>query len=151
MVAAGAEHNAVPDSCVLTVDRRLIPGETHEAVHAELEGLATDAVAAHRGIEAEVVPVHHRFEAAEVPTESPFIDVVKRAVNAVTGEPGTIVGTPYGSDVRNLVNDARMEAITFGAGDVALCHCADEHQSLEELRQASLVLTLVSMELLATG
>ena len=151
MVSAGAEHNAIPDSCVLTVDRRLIPGETHDAVHGELERLVADAVAAHDGIGAEVVPVHHRFEAAEVATESPFIDVVKRAVNDVTGEPGTIVGTPYGSDVRNLVNDARMEAITFGAGDVALCHCTDEHQSLEALRQATLVLTLVAMELLATG
>ena len=151
MLAAGAEHNAIPDSCVLTVDRRLIPGETHDAVHGELQKLVSDAVAGHRGITAEVTPVHHRFEAAEVPADSQFIEVMKRTVNHVTGEPATITGTPYGSDVRNLVNDARMEAITFGAGDVALCHCADEHQSLEALRQATLVLTLVAIELLATG
>ncbi len=44
-----------------------------------------------------------------------------------------IFGTPYGSDVRNLVNDARMEAITFGAGDISLCHCPDERQSLDQL------------------
>jgi succinyl-diaminopimelate desuccinylase len=151
MISGGAEHNAVPDSCTLTVDRRLIPGETHEDVHRELERLVGDAVAGHRGIGAEVVPVHHRFEAAEVATESPFIDLVKRAVNDVTGKPAAIVGTPFGSDVRNLVNDAGMEAITFGAGDVALCHCADEHQSLDALRQATLVLTLVAMDLLTTG
>jgi succinyl-diaminopimelate desuccinylase len=148
MVSAGAQHNAVPDSCVLTVDRRLIPGETHDEVHGELSGLVTDAVAGHRGISGEVMPVHHRFEAAEVPAESPFIEVAKRAVSEVTGRPPQIFGTPYGSDVRNLVNDARMEAITFGAGDVAQCHCADEHQSLDALRQATLALVLISIELL---
>jgi succinyl-diaminopimelate desuccinylase len=150
MVSAGAEHNAVPDTCVLTVDRRLIPGETHDAVHGELHRLVSDAVGAQRSLSAEVIPVHHGFEPAEVPTESPFIEAVDRAVNEVTGKPGEIIGTPYGSDVRNLVNDARMEAITFGAGDVALCHCADERQSLAELRQATLVLALTSIDLLAS-
>ena len=70
------------------VDRRLIPGETHEAVHRELQRLATDAVGGHRAISAEVIPIHHRFEPAEVPTESPFIDVVGRAVHEVTGRAG---------------------------------------------------------------
>ncbi len=151
MVQAGAEHNAIPDSCKLTVDRRVIPGETHETVRAELDSLVGEAVSGHNGIRAEVTPIHHAFEAAEVPANSPFIDVVQSAVREVTGEPGTIVGTPYGSDVRNLVNDARMEAITFGAGDVALCHCADEHQSLEALRQATLVMTVAAFELLTNG
>ena len=40
------------------------------------------------------------------------------------------------------------EAITFGAGDVALCHCPDERQSLEQLEQATKVLTLVALDLL---
>lgn len=150
MVSSGVEHNAVPDSCVLTVDRRLIPGETHDAIHGELHRLVADAIGGHRSIQAEVVPIHHRFEAAEVPAESPFIELVERAVNDVTGEPGEIVGTPYGSDVRNLVNDAQMEAITFGAGELSLCHCPDEHQPLVALRHAALVMTLVSIDLLAT-
>jgi succinyl-diaminopimelate desuccinylase len=151
MLSAGAEHNAVPDSCEVTVDRRLIPGETHEAVHAELTSLARDAVGAHRGLSAEVIPIHHPFEAAEVPSESSFIEIVGRAVKEVTDKRSEIVGTPYGSDVRNLVNDAGMEAITFGAGDVAMCHCPDERQSLEALRQATIVMALVAHDLLAAG
>jgi succinyl-diaminopimelate desuccinylase len=151
MASAGAEHNAIPDTCVLTVDRRVIPGETHDQVHRELDALVTRAVEAHEGIRAEVVPIRHGFEPAEVPSESPFIDVVKRAVQEVTGQPGRIAGTAFGSDVRNLVNDAGMEAITFGAGNAALCHCTDEHQSLDALHQATLVLTLVAIELLTGG
>jgi succinyl-diaminopimelate desuccinylase len=149
MLSAGAEHNAVPDGCELTVDRRLIPGESHETIHSDLQSLVADAVAAHPDVTAEVNPIHHPFEAAEVPTKSPFITVVDKAVQEVTGEPGRITGTPYGSDVRNLVNDAEMEAITFGAGEVALCHCPDERQSLDALKQATTVMALVAIDLLA--
>ncbi|MFN8161750.1 MAG: M20 family metallopeptidase [Solirubrobacterales bacterium] len=151
MVSAGAEHNAVPDTCEVTVDRRLIPGETREMVHGELRGLVAAAVNGAAGVKASVEEIHHPFEPAEVPSESPFIDTVDRAVRQVTGEPGRIIGTPYGSDVRNLVNDAGMEAITFGAGNVSMCHCADERQSVESLRQATIVMALVAADLLIPG
>jgi succinyl-diaminopimelate desuccinylase len=151
MVEAGAEHNAIPDGCELTIDRRMIPGETNERVENEIRKLVTDAVAGHDGISAELVPLYHPFEAAEIPSESPFIETIGRAVSEVTGEPAEIFGTPYGSDVRNLVNDAKMEAITFGAGEISLCHCPDERQSLEQLRQAATVMTMVAIELLAVA
>ena len=149
MVSGGAEHNAISDGCVLTVDRRMIPGETHEDVEGEIRSLVMDAIAGHSGISAQVEPIHHPFEAAEIPTESPFIATVDRAVTEVTGCKPRIFGTPYGSDVRNLVNDAEMEAITFGAGDVSLCHCPDERQSLEQLHQAATAMTRVAVELLS--
>jgi len=151
MLSAGAEHNAIPDACVLTVDRRMIPGEKHDVIGRELQQVVRDAVSGHRDISAELTPIHRGFEPAEVPAESPFIEVVGRAVKSVTGERGKIIGTPYGSDVRNLVNDAGIEAITFGPGDMALMHCADERQALDELRHASCVMTLVAVELLSTG
>lgn len=148
MLSAGAEHNAVADSCEVTVDRRLLPGESHAAVLAELLKVASGAVAGHHGVAAEVSPIHHPFEPAEVPPNSPFIQLAKRAVLEVTDAPARMYGTPYGSDVRNLVNDAGMEAITFGAGDVAECHCPDEHLPLEELRLATLVLKRIASDLL---
>ena len=72
-------------------------------------------------------------------------------MSEVTGEPAEIFGTPYGSDVRNLVNDAKMEAITFGAGDISLCHCPDERQSLEQLRKAATVMTMVAIDVLGAA
>jgi succinyl-diaminopimelate desuccinylase len=151
MVKAGAEHNAIPDGCELTIDRRMIPGETNEGVEEEIRKLVTDAIAAHNGISAELEPIHYPFEAAEVRAESTFIETVGRVVSEVTGSPAAIIGTPYGSDVRNLVNDAKMEAITFGAGDISLCHCPDERQSLQQLRQAATVMTMVAMDMLGAA
>ena len=150
MMAAGAQHNAVPDTCELTVDRRLIPGEDLATVRDELHALVSEAIGQHPGLTADLIQIHLPFEAAEVPSVSPFIQLVQRTVHEITGSSSQIFGTPYGSDVRNLVNDAGMEAITFGAGDVSMCHCPDEHQSLEELHQAAMVLLRVATELLIT-
>jgi succinyl-diaminopimelate desuccinylase len=66
----------------------------------------------------------------------------------VSGIAPAITGTPYGSDVRNLVNDGGIEAITFGPGNVAECHCADERVSMAEVRDAALVTAKVTAELL---
>ena len=147
MISGGAEHNAVPDSCELTIDRRLIPGEiprlgrggaAHAGCRADRSTPRPDGRSAHdpppvrAGRGARPERVHRRRQVAPC-TRSPALARPDR-------------GTPYGSDVRNLVNDAGMEAITFGAGDVSMCHCPDERQSLEELRQATLVMARVATE-----
>jgi succinyl-diaminopimelate desuccinylase len=73
---------------------------------------------------------------------------VLAAVEDVTGSRTEIWGTPYASDVRNLVNDAGMEAITFGPGDASECHCPNERVSIQQLRHAALVTAKVAADVL---
>lgn len=149
MIRAGVQQNAVPDVCELVVDRRLLPGDTPEAVLRELEEIVAGVLRPQDGIAGTVELYHHPFAPAEIPADSPLVARMLDAVEAVTGRRPPLVGTPYGSDVRNLVNDAGMEAVTFGPGDVSGAHCPDEHLSLSELRQAALVITKVAVDLLA--
>lgn len=139
-VRAGIEHNAIPDVAEVTVDRRMIPGETPKGVHAELTRLVTDALASDH-YEWSVQQLHHAFQPVEIDPASPLALETQRIAQSETGAPVPIVGTPYGSDVRNLVHDAGMEAITFGAGDVSLCHCPNEHLPIADLQTAATVIT----------
>ena len=82
-------------------------------------------------------------------TAAAFPRRVAAAVQGVTGEMGEIVGTAYSSDVHNLVNDAGMEAITFGPGNVAECHCANERVAVDQLGDAAAVIARVATDLLA--
>jgi succinyl-diaminopimelate desuccinylase len=148
MVRAGVQHNAIPDSAEIVVDRRLLPGETPEQVARELEALADEAGCRSGGFSCRIEPLHHAFVPAEVPSDSPFVSTVRTAAELITGGPAEIIGTPYGCDVRNLVHEAGMEAITFGPGDPAACHCIDEHLATSELAKAALVLAKVAMDLL---
>jgi succinyl-diaminopimelate desuccinylase len=148
-VRAGVEHNAVPDVCEVVVDRRMLPGETPEAVRDELAELTRDALSSGAPhLEWSIAPLHHPFRPVEI---SPDSDRVRSLVAIAEHESGRsipVVGTPYGSDVRNLVHDGGIEAVTFGAGDVRGCHCPDEHLPVTELRLAATIITAFAADML---
>jgi succinyl-diaminopimelate desuccinylase len=148
VVRGGVKENAVADWCDLSLDRRLLPGETVEGERAELarrlDALRADDPAF--AFELDVIP--HPFEPAEIDPGSAFAVRVADAVGEVTGARPEPWGTPFASDVRNLVNDAGIEAVTFGPGDVAECHCPNERVSLQELERAALVLAKIAVDVL---
>jgi succinyl-diaminopimelate desuccinylase len=148
VVRAGIKENAVADHCDLLLDRRLIPGETIEGERAELERRLSALGDDDPDFSCEVTSFEFGFEPAEIPADSRFAAIVADAVKDVTGTRGEIWGTPYASDVRNLVNDAGMEAVTFGPGNVAECHCANERVSMAQVRQAAEVIARVAREVL---
>ena len=149
MAKAGVEQNMLPDQVELTVDRRLLPGETSGQVLQELIGVVGDLREESGVVSLAVEPCLGAFEPSQISADSPLVKVAARAVEEVTGRRPSLIGTPYGSDVRNLINDAGMVAITLGPGDVELCHCADERVPIAEVRQAAAVLTKVACDLLA--
>ena len=149
LVQAGVKENAVPDYTEITVDRRLIPGES---IQSELELLTAHLQRVkdrEPAFDFDVRVWENAFEPAEIPTDSAFAAQMVETVSAVTGEPCEIYGTPYSSDVRNLVNDAGMEAITFGAGNVAECHCPNERVSLQQVEHAALATAKIATDLLS--
>jgi succinyl-diaminopimelate desuccinylase len=140
----GVKENAVADSVELFLDRRLLPGETVEAELADLRlrlGRIPD-------LDFTIEVVGLPFEAAEIDHDSGWALQVAEAVGRLTDRPAQVMGTPFASDVRNLVNDAGIEAVTFGPGNVAECHCVDERVAISELCDAAAVIASLSRDLL---
>jgi acetylornithine deacetylase/succinyl-diaminopimelate desuccinylase-like protein len=95
--------------------------------------------------------LEHMFPAlagAEIPADAPLARLVVDAAAAVTGSTPEIYGSPFGSDVRNLVGDAGMQALTFGPGDVTEAHSVDERIELRQMREAAVTVALVARRLL---
>jgi acetylornithine deacetylase/succinyl-diaminopimelate desuccinylase-like protein len=126
----------------------MVPGETHASVTQELRELVEGVETDHPGLTLNLADLHLPFEPSETPADTPFVRLAAAAVEQVTGEPARTYGTPYGSDVRNLINDAGMEAITLGAGDVRLAHSPDERIELRELEQSVDILLSIASRLL---
>lgn len=148
VVRGGVKENSVADYCELLLDRRLLPGET---IEGELDAMRRRFEAikgADPDFDFEIESFEHAFAPAEIPTDSPFAGRVVEAVERVTGGRPEICGTPYASDVRTLVNDAGIEAVTFGPGNVAECHCVDERVAIAEVEGAARVLDKVARGLL---
>lgn len=148
VVQGGVTPNAVSDFMDLYVDRRLIPGETVDGELREVTERVLAARPAESEVEVEVSVAYNRFEPAEISVEAPLVEQMVRSVERVTGSPGEVYGAPFSSDVRNLVNDAGIDAVNFGPGNVTECHCADERVELEQLATAACVLADVASELL---
>jgi succinyl-diaminopimelate desuccinylase len=148
MIHSGVAENAVPDTCDLFFDRRLIPGETVRGELADLDTRLAVVRERYPEIGLTVEALNYPYAPAEIGDNSPFAHRVLSVFEAVTGRPTEIWGAPFASDVRNLVNDAGIEAITFGPGNVAECHCADERVATAELEDAARVIARVAEDML---
>jgi acetylornithine deacetylase len=139
MIEGGQGPNTVPARCVMTFDRRTLPGETGEDAWREID-------AAVRGF-AENLP-----EGAAITMHPPFIDSVSMEVAptaAITeaaraacrqhGLPDGIVGVPYGSDATKLTA-VGVPTIIFGPGSIDQAHTADEFVPVAEVTTAARVL-----------
>ena len=98
MISGGKVHNQVPGECVITVDRRTIPGETKEIVLKEIKE-QIDKVLEKKSYEL----MNIFYEPANItPRDSPFIKTVSETVRDVLKiEPEFYVG-------RGGVTDARF-------------------------------------------
>lgn len=85
LIAGGVELSTYPDRCLLDIERRTIPGETREAIEAELAGLLDRAREALPGLEVELRMgiERHPFEI------DPAHQLVAIAAAAVAREMGT--------------------------------------------------------------
>lgn len=148
VLRAGVKENAVADSCELFLDRRLLPGESVDGELSDLRERLGRLAQDRPELDVEIAHSGIPFEAAEIPRTSSFAAEVAGIVGELTGRSTDVWGTPFSSDVRNLVNDAGIEAVTFGPGNVAECHCVDERVALEELRDAARVTATVARRML---
>lgn len=146
-VRAGEKHNHIAGQCELTVDRRLLPGESIEQVQLELQALLDTLKQQIPEVSYELALLRVN-EPAEIPSDHPLVHLIAQAATRVTEQAPSIWGPPYGSDVRNYILDAGIPAVNFGPGDFKVCHTPHEHVSLAELSQFSQVLAEVIHDLL---
>jgi succinyl-diaminopimelate desuccinylase len=128
---AGTKENVVPESAVVTVDRRMLPEESVEEVDREVASLA-EAVAAESGVDVGWERTR-TYESAAVPVDCRLAETLRDHAAAVAGAPTDPWGIEASTDVRNLVNDAGMEAVTWGPGSLEQAHGYDEYVDLADV------------------
>jgi acetylornithine deacetylase/succinyl-diaminopimelate desuccinylase family protein len=133
-IRAGVAHNVVPGEAVITVDRRLIPGEDKDSAVAEIVA-ALDAVAAEDPefrYELTVDP-HGDWIPANITDEnSPLVGAVKAAAEAVTGQvPPYFVSWAGATDGR-FYRQAGIDTVGFGPGGER-AHGANECVYVDDL------------------
>jgi acetylornithine deacetylase len=140
-ITGGVGISTYPDRCVLAIERRTIPGETADAILAEIEAVC-ERVAARRP----ELSVSVRLIGAQLPSDvAPDAAVVKAVERALRAEglPAPVEGLSAWTDAA-LLNEAGISTICFGPGDIALAHSAEEFVPVDEIIRATDVLTRVA-------
>jgi acetylornithine deacetylase len=124
-IRGGTQANIVPDHCVITIDRRTLPGETEKSACREIAALPRA-----RKLPATVSSVK---QSPCPPMETdPKLPLVRQFLKHL-GQ-ASAVGVNYFCDAAVLAQKG-IPGVVFGPGDIAQAHTADEWISLAELER----------------
>jgi acetylornithine deacetylase len=112
LIEGGQELSTYPDRCVLELERRTIPGESPESVHAEVQAIVDRAAAEDPDLRADVEVTFSR-EPFELGEDADVVVAVRKHAAAAAGREPEIVGVPFWTDAAVLAA-AGIPTVVFG-------------------------------------
>ncbi len=125
-ISGGTQPNIVPDSCVIEIDRRTLPGETEASVKREIAALLKAKKLSAKISSSKIAP----SLALETNPQLPLVQSFLRSVKQLRPQ-----GVDYFCDAAVLAAGG-IPSVVFGPGDISQAHTADEWISLAELEHA---------------
>lgn len=147
-VHGGTGTSTVPAECVVTADRRLLPGERGEDVLAAVTAGVEKLGLADRGL-GTAIRMTMEMPGFETAPDDPFV----RTVDAARCAAGALSAPPTGwtaaCDGGFVARDTGLPVVVLGAGSATgQAHRADESVALDELLLAARTYALCAMRLL---
>ena len=136
LINGGQELSSYPQRCVLSVERRTIPGESPELVEAQIREIVERLAAADGQFEA---TVRRGLDRAPLETrdDSGIAAVVEHSASQVTGRPTEVVGVAYWTDAASL-SQAGIPSVLFGPGGAG-AHAVEEWVDLRSVQQCQTI------------
>lgn len=124
-ISGGTQPNIVPDSCVIAVDRRTLPGETEAGVCREIAALL-------QAKKLTATISNTKLAPALALETNPKLPLVRQFFQSVgQSQP---VGVDYFCDAA-VLSAGGIPSVVFGPGGIAQAHTADEWISLAQLER----------------
>jgi len=143
IISGGIKRNMVPDRCCITVDRRLIPGETSQTALSEMQDIVNRFSAEEPRLKVDIELLYAE-PPSEVSENEEVVQLARKAVKTVRGRDPGVSGFGAHCDMGALVN-AGIPTVILGPGDLSLAHKADENLRIEELVEAAKVYTALAV------
>lgn len=132
----GGGYIAVPETCQLSLIRKLRPGEALDRAVAEFEGAVKGAAVA-KGIDISIAyPAgrDHEFGGtpAEIDPRLPAVVKLCQAIGEVVPDKGGTGGAPYWSESPFLIDRIGCPAVYCAPGDIGVAHTLEEQIDIEQ-------------------
>jgi acetylornithine deacetylase/succinyl-diaminopimelate desuccinylase len=143
VIAGGDRPPMVPAECRVQLDRRWLPGESHDEVVAEVEQLVDmlrredpHVVGTVKEMSGTSAFVHAPLDC---PADAAGLEHLRRAVAAHTEADPEPVGVNFWTDGALLAAATGTPTVVCGPGDIAQAHSLDEWVEVEQLGRAAKV------------
>lgn len=134
LIHGGQEFSSYPEKCVLSIERRTLPGETAETVQAEFEAVLEKLRRTDATFHAEA-----RLGVARSPLETPedssIVNIVQQAASQALHRPCELTGVPYWTDAATLWA-ASIPTVLFGPSGTG-AHAVEEWVDLASVEQCA--------------
>jgi acetylornithine deacetylase len=142
-IGGGVGWSTYPESCVVRVERRTLPGERTEDTVREIRDACDRVQQRVAGFDASVSHVLTQLP-SDVAMDAPAVTSLRAALETER-ETVAVRGVSAWTDAA-LLNAAGIPAVCFGPGDMGLAHAAEEFISLDEVERATRVLTRLALD-----
>lgn len=143
LIQGGQELSSYPERCVLSVERRTVPGESPEQAEAELVRIVEDLERADPSFKAAVRRGLHRGP-LETPPEADIVKAVREATAKVLGRPASIAGVPFWTDAA-ILSAAGIPSLLFGPSGAG-AHSPDEWVDLASVKACAEIYLAAAMD-----
>jgi acetylornithine deacetylase len=137
LIAGGQELSSYPERCVLSVERRTLPGETVAEVECELEELLALARAEDPRLQT-ALRIGLAREPFEVDPAAPIVTTLVAAAKEALGAPPPVVGDHPWMDAA-FTAAAGIPTVVFGPGGAG-AHAVEEYADLDSVTRCAEVL-----------
>ena len=140
-VHGGVRLNTVPDSCVIEVERRLLPGETREKIKRELEEAVGDLG---------IVEDRSFFPASLIERDSPLVARCVRIVEEIQGKTPAVSIFRACTEASMFSVECEIPTLLLGPGSLKQAHRVNEFCKEQDITDCAEVFTELLYEALTT-
>jgi acetylornithine deacetylase len=143
LIQGGQELSTYPERCLLSVERRTLPGETPESVEAEVLGMVQDLRRSDPSLQAVVRRGIDRSP-LETPEHADIVKAVQSSTIKVLNRPPQIAGVQFWTDAA-VLSTAGIPSILFGPSGSG-AHAVEEWVDLSSVKACAEIYLATAMD-----
>ena len=141
------QNNVMPAQCTMTLDIRLIPGQSPEDIEGKIRAIFQRLQSQDAHFNADLQVIESRPPTA-TSRQEPVVLELDRAFRDLTGKEPVYGGVPGSTDGTILFGRAGVPIVTCGPGDTLIPHHVDEYLDIGQLVEATRLYAVTAMRYL---
>jgi succinyl-diaminopimelate desuccinylase len=143
----GIQTSIIPDTCEITIDRRVAPDETTAQAILEMESVLAAVKKEFPGLDANL-RIPYCLPPVQISEDAPVVQALRQAGEAFTGSRPDLAGMRATTDAATLAGKGGIPTVIFGPGRIAQAHKPDEFIDIKEMVDAACIYTYTAIRLL---